>query len=62
MTYFKAYVTSDRIRHIIDNREFPDLATNPFFTSRDFKAVPKEYRNLVPEYVKDYVSLNQFIH
>ena len=28
--------------------------------SRDFKAVPEKYRTLVPEYIKDYVSLNQF--
>ena len=27
---------------------------------RDFRAVPEKYRTLVPEYVKDYVSLNQF--
>jgi len=36
------------------------LATNPVFSTRDFKAVPQKYRTLVPEYVKDYVSLNQF--
>jgi hypothetical protein len=24
------------------------------------RAVPKKYRFLIPEYVKDYVSLNQF--
>ena len=30
-------------------------------TARDFKAVPAKYRTLVPEYVKDYVSLNQFV-
>ncbi|MCL5021088.1 MAG: restriction endonuclease subunit R, partial [Bacteroidetes bacterium] len=29
--YFKAYVTSDRVRHIIDSRHFTDLATNPVF-------------------------------
>jgi len=23
--------------------------------------VPKKYRTLIPEYVKDYVSLNQFV-
>lgn len=28
--------------------------------TRDFKAVPAKYRMLVPEYIKDYVSLNQF--
>ncbi|MAG36670.1 MAG: restriction endonuclease subunit R [Dehalococcoidia bacterium] len=59
-TYFKAYVTSDHVRHIIESRQFTDLATNPVFTSRDFKAVPPKYRVLIPEYVKDYVSLNQF--
>jgi type I restriction enzyme R subunit len=58
--FFKAYVTSDHIRHIIDTRDFTVLATNPMFTARDFKAVPKVFRTLVPEYVKDYVSLNQF--
>ena len=28
--------------------------------SADFKAVPPEYRTVIPEYIKDYVSLNQF--
>ncbi len=59
-TYFKAYVTSDQIRHIIESRQFTDLATNPIFSTRDYKAVPEKYRNLIPEYVKDYVPLNQF--
>lgn len=59
-TYFKAYVSSGRVRDIIDSRQFTDLATNPAFSTRDFKAVPQKYRVLVPEYVKDYVSLNQF--
>jgi type I restriction enzyme R subunit len=59
-TYFKAYVTSDKVRHIIESRHFTDLATNPVFSTRDFRAVPEKYRTLIPEYVKDYVSLNQF--
>ena len=59
-TFFKAYVTSDQVRHIIESRHFTDLATNPYFSTRDFRAVPKKYRALIPEYVKDYVSLNQF--
>jgi len=60
-TYFKAYVISDRVRHIIESKQFTDLATNPVFSTRDFRAVPKKYRFLIPEYVKDYVSLNQFV-
>ncbi len=58
--YFKVYVTSDQIRHIIETKELTQLATNPVFSTRDFKAVPKRYRALIPEYIKDYVSLNQF--
>ena len=58
--YFKAYLTSGRTRDIIENRRFTELATNSAFSSRDFRAVPEPYRRLVPEYVKDYVSLNQF--
>lgn len=58
--YFKAYVTSGRVRDIIDQRQFIDLATNPVFSTRDFRAVPEKFRTLVPEYIKDYVSLNQF--
>ena len=59
-TYFKAYVTSDQVRHIIESRNFTDLATNPVFSTQDFRAVPEKYRKLIPEYIKDYVSLNQF--
>ncbi|MFZ3043220.1 MAG: DEAD/DEAH box helicase family protein [Thiobacillus sp.] len=59
-TYFKAYVTSNRVRDIIESKQFTDLATNPYFTTHDFRAVPQPYRTLVPEYIKDYVSLNQF--
>ena len=58
--YFKAYITSDYLRHIIDTRNYTDLATNPSFATRDFRAVPEEYRTLVPDYVKDYIVLNQF--
>ena len=58
--YFKAYVTSDQVRHIIENRDYTGLATNPVLSMQDLRAVPERYRELVPEYVKDYVPLNQF--
>ena len=60
-TFFKAYVTSNQLRHIIETKQFTDLATNPVFSTRDFRAVPEKYRTIIPEYVKDYVSLNQFV-
>jgi type I restriction enzyme, R subunit len=59
--YFKAYATSDQLRHVIASGHLTDLATNPVFSTRDLRAVPLRYRTLVPEYIKDYVSLNQFV-
>jgi type I restriction enzyme R subunit len=58
--YFKAYATSGQFRHIIDTREFAALATHPAFPMTDLRRVPEAYRRSVPEYIKDYVSLNQF--
>ena len=59
-TFFKAYITNGLTRHAVDNKQFTYLATNAVFSGEDYRAVPERYRKLVPEYVKDYVSLNQF--
>ena len=59
-SYFEAYATSDRIRAIIDGKQYPDLATEPALSLAVFRAVPEKYRALIPDYVKDYVSLNKF--
>ncbi len=59
--FFKAYITDNRVRDIIENKRLTELNTNPTFTMRDFKAVPVAWRTRVPEYIKDYVSLNQFM-
>ena len=58
--YFKAYATDGYLRDIIDKRQFAMLATNPAFSTSDYRAVPQKYRDLIPEYIKDYVSLNLF--
>ena len=58
--FFKAYVSSDQIRYIIDSECYTDLATNPVFSMQDLRAVPQQYRKIIPNYIKDYVSLNQF--
>ncbi|XZE46872.1 hypothetical protein SH467x_002169 [Pirellulaceae bacterium SH467] len=51
---------NDLVRHVIDSRQYTELATNPSFSLRDFNAAPEKYRALVPEYTKDYVLLHQF--
>jgi type I restriction enzyme R subunit len=60
--YFKAYIANGQVRDIIEGKHFTDLATNPVLPTDAFKAVPSKYRTLIPEYVKDYVSLNQFLN
>lgn len=57
--FFKAYVTDGGIRTIVDSREFGKLADNPKVSLADLRALD-EWRDVIPEYVKDYVSLNQF--
>ena len=59
--YFKAYAGNGKVRDIIESGHLTDLATNANFTTKDFKAVPEKYRKLIPDYIKDYVSLNQFV-
>ena len=54
--------TSDgRLRDIIERKRLTDHNVNAPFNMADFKAVPKEWRDKIPEYMKDYVSLNQFM-
>jgi type I restriction enzyme R subunit len=58
--YFKAYVSDDHTRGIIEKKQIVDLYTNSSFSMADYKAVPLRYRAIIPEYVKDYVPLNLF--
>ena len=59
--FFKAYATDSHLRQILDSGELTKLNTNPTLTVSDFKAVPEEWRKRLPEYIKDYVSLNSFL-
>jgi type I restriction enzyme, R subunit len=60
--FFKAYATDSQVRAIIDDpKRITALYTTTSFTIADLKAVPPDYRKIIPEYIKDYVSLNQFV-
>ena len=59
--FFKAYAVDARLRETIHSRRFAELAVNPAFSLEDYRALPPEYRELVPEYIKDYVPLNKFM-
>ena len=59
--FFKAYATDSLVRDIIESNRLTALYTTSSFTVADLKAVPLKYRKLIPDYIKDYVSLNQFV-
>lgn len=58
--YLKAYITDAEIRDIIESKEYSRLATNPKVTLKDFKDL-NGWRDIIPEYVKDYVPINSFM-
>ncbi len=59
--FFKAYASDKNIRDIIDNGRLTDLYVSSGFSMEDYKAVPKEWRDRIPAYVKDYISLDQIM-
>ena len=59
--FFKAYITDNIVRNIVETKSYTDLNTSPTFTMQDFKAVPQDWRNTIPEYIKNYVPINQFM-
>jgi len=58
--YFKAYITDAEIRAIVETKEYSRFATNPKVTMKDFRDL-NGWREKVPEYVKDYVSIKAFM-
>jgi type I restriction enzyme R subunit len=56
--YLKAYVTNEHFRNEINNNRFPREYAG--FTMPEYQAL-NGYRQTIPEYVKDYVSVNQFM-
>jgi type I restriction enzyme R subunit len=58
--YLKAYVADERFREIINSKHFAELNVYPGFSMQEFKAL-NGWRDTVPEYVKDYVPVNQYM-
>ncbi len=56
--FLKAYITDPEVRDIVDSGKYPLFATKPI--KEDFKALNNQWRQIIPEYVKDYVPLNKF--
>ncbi len=57
--FFKSYLTDAEFRDIIESRQYARLATNP--NGKVFREVSPELRSQITEYIKDNISLNQFL-
>ena len=57
--YLKAYVSDEYFRNEIDNDRFPREYAG--FTMAEFKELDN-WRKTVPEYVKDYISVNPYLN
>ncbi len=58
-TVFKAYICDIDFRKIIDEGNYALLNINPY--GEAFNKLPPNLRKAIPEYIKDYVSLNKFV-
>lgn len=58
--YLKAYVEDEHFRQIINRKEFAKLNVYPGFSMQEFEELDS-WRHTVPEYVKDYVSVNEYM-
>jgi type I restriction enzyme, R subunit len=57
--FLKAYITDNEVRDIVETKQYARFATSP--VQDDFRALTPEWRNVIPEYVKDYVPLNTYM-
>ena len=59
-TFFKAFITDEVVREIIESRETARFNTESSFHFDEYAQL-NGYKTVVPQYVKDYVSLNVYM-
>lgn len=57
--YLKAYVADEQFRQIINKKHYGELDFYPAFTKDEFRAL-NGWRDIVPEYAKDYIPFNTY--
>lgn len=57
--YLKAYVSDEQFRQIINNKHYGELNFYPAFSMDEFSAL-NGWRDIVPEYAKDYIPFNTY--
>ena len=56
--FLRAYIIDGAVRDIVESQEYGRFATNPI--RDDFKALKPEWRERIPMYVHDYISISEF--
>ena len=56
--FFITYILDKKFQEIIEKKEFARL--NFHSAGQSFKNIPDKYKILIPNYIKNYVSLNKF--
>ena len=59
--FFKAYVVDQDVRKILLAKDFQALHTNATLPISEFKKVTPKYREVIPEYIQDYINLELFV-
>lgn len=59
--FFYAYITDPSVKNIIDQKEYTELYHNPSFNVEDFSRVDDNMKNILPQYIKTYVSTNKYL-
>lgn len=58
--FFKAYIVDEEVRDIVKRNQPADFFSCPSFDFEDYQKL-NGFKQTVPQYVKDYVSLNTFM-
>ena len=56
--FFTTYILDKELQDIIETKQFSRMNFHP--AGETFKNLPKEFRTIIPDYVKNYVPLNKF--
>ncbi len=58
--FMKAYIADEDFRATINAKNYVELNTDPRFSMKEFIALD-EYRDEVPNYIKNYVNINHYM-
>ncbi|MEN9852466.1 MAG: hypothetical protein RI996_409, partial [Candidatus Parcubacteria bacterium] len=59
--FFKTYISDQEIRDIVDKKAYGQLNHTPSLTFEEWDSC-NGYKEIIPRYIKDYVSLNTFMN